>query len=486
MSSQLGRTSVVYFLSKILSSLLGFLATLYLARELGAAVLGVYSVIVGLAAWLSVLGRLGVPPAISKRVSEGTDRSAYVLGGATMVALLAGLVAVGVFLFRGQVNQYVGYPAALPLMAILWVVCLTEVVVSSLNGLHLVEVQGYLTPVHSGVRSSLQIAVIFAGGGVLGLLGGYVAGYLVTLALGGVVVYRHLEQVSLPDLSHARSLFEYARFSWIGDLRAQAFSWVDIIVLGFFVPSTLVGIYAAAWNISQFLILFSSSISTTVFPEMSEQSAREDTQTVVEVFDGAVSYAGLLLIPGLVGGALLGDRILRFYGPEFTRGALVLALLIAASLVQAYQSQVLTTLDALDRPDISFRVNGVFLVSNVVLNAVLVFLFGWVGAAVATGLSALLSLGWGLAGLRSVVDVPIPSGEIARQVLAAGLMGLVVEGLLIGEETWGLVGSNVIVVLTVVPAGAAVYFLCLLGLSRQFRVTVRDNVPFLEPYLTWE
>jgi O-antigen/teichoic acid export membrane protein len=44
----LGQTSVVYFVSKLLGSVLGFVATIYFARVLGAEVLGQYALVLAL------------------------------------------------------------------------------------------------------------------------------------------------------------------------------------------------------------------------------------------------------------------------------------------------------------------------------------------------------------------------------------------------------------------------------------------------------
>jgi O-antigen/teichoic acid export membrane protein len=480
---RLGQTSVVYFLSRITASLLGFGATLYFARELGAEPLGIYSLVLGVVSWLSIAGAMGIPAATSKRVSEGTDREEFAAGGFLLVVVLVGLLLGGVAVFRGQLNAYIGYPAAGFVALILVVSLLAQSIFSTMQGLHLVQLQGFLSPLRTGVRSGLQIGVLAVGGGLVGLFWGYVAGYVVAFIVGGSIVVRRLGGVKLPDRTHLRSLVDFARFAWISDIRSKAFNWLDIVILGFFVAPSLIGIYAVAWNIAQFLILFSSSIATTTFPEMSQLSAEEDAQAAAGLFKEAVSYAGLFLIPGVVGSLVVGERLLRLYSDEFTQGVAVLSLLVVACLIQAYQNQVMTTLNAVDRPDLAFRVNGVFLLTNLTLNVVLIYFYGWIGAAVATGLSAFISLGTGLGYLRSLIAVDVPVGELAKQWGAAGVMGLVVYGLRAVEDTTGVVGHNAIVVVLLVGTGAGVYFLVLLALSTRFRATVRRNLPMDDTWL---
>ncbi len=262
------------------------------------------------------------------------------------------------------------------------------------------------------------------------------------------------------------------------------FSYTDIIVLRFFVSSGLIGVYAAAWNISEFLILFSGALSSTLFPEMSSLSAKEDSQAIARIVEQSLSFAGLFLIPGLFGGSLLGERILRIYGSEFPKGATILTLLIVANLLMGYQNQLLNTLNAIDRPDLAFRVNLVFIGANVVLNIILIYLYGWTGAAAATMASVAASLVIAYYHVDSVIDFAVPTEEIAKQWLAAVLMGCVVYAGLRIESTYSLLNHNLATVVLFTVFGASVYFAVLLAISTEFRSVVDQNVPFDLPVLS--
>lgn len=482
---KLGQTSVTFFFSRIVASLLGFGATLYFARELGAEPLGIYSLVLGVVSWLTILGTLGVPAAVSKRVSEGDEQEAHVTGGLLLVGLFTAFLLFGVGVFRAQLNAYIGYPAAKFVALILAVNLVSQVLLSTMQGLNLVEIQGFLSTLRTGLRSGFQIAVLALGGGLVGMFLGYVAGYVATFLIGAMIIFRRLDRLQRPVRSHLRSLVDFAKFAWISDIRSKAFSWLDVVVLGFFVSSSLIGIYTVAWNIAQFLILFSSSISTTIFPEMSQLSTAKDAQATAGLFEQAMLYAGLMLIPGVIGSAVVGERILRLYGAEFTEGALVLVILVVANLIQAYQNQIMTTLNAVDRPDLAFRVNALFLIGNLVLNVVLIYFYGWLGAAVATSMSALLSLIAGFVFLRSIITISLPTVEIVKQWSAAVVMGALVYALQRAERTANLVNHNAITLLALVGTGAIVYFSILAGISAPFRSTVRRNLPIAKLEFLW-
>ncbi|PCR91545.1 oligosaccharide flippase family protein [Natrinema ejinorense] len=474
---RLGQTSIIHFASRLLSSVLGFVATIFIARLLGPETLGIYYLVLSTVAWLGIGVKMGIPEAINKRVSEGEDEAAYAIAGGTVVVSLFLVMSLLILLFSGWINDYIGYPASEVIILFLFVNLAKSVVNAILSGQHLVHVLGVFSPIRTGTRSIVQIGAILGGFKITGLFFGYTVGYALVSVAGLWIVVRRFKEIQTPSVDHYRRLLSYAEYSWLGEIRSRAFNWVDVAVLGFFVSSSLVGIYTAAWNIAVFLILFGGSLSQTMFPEMSSLSAEEDAQSVTDLFETALTYGGLILIPGLIGGTLLGERLLRIYGEEFTQGATVLSVLIVATLIQGYQRQFTTTLDAIDRPDVSFRVNAVFIGANVILNVSLIPTFEVVGAAAATAASVAISLVVAYFSLSSLIEFSVPLGEIGKQWAAAVVMGGVVYTGLWLESAYISVGNNIVVVLTLVGFGAAVYFGTLFAISSYFRTTVEQNIP---------
>jgi len=481
---QLGQTSVIYYFSKLSASLLGFVATVYIARTLGPGPLGIYQTALGLAAWLAILGNIGISNAVMKRVSEGTDQGAYTAASAAIVFSLFVVVAAGILFFREQVAEYVEYPAAVFIVLFLLVSLVNRLIGSLLEGLHLVHLSGILSTVRTAGRAIAQIALIATGLGTVSLFVGHLVGYFAVIGIGTYFLVRQLPSFQRPKRRHFTRLTDFAKFSWLGSLQSRMFSYTDILVLGVFVSSGLIGVYAAAWNIAHFLILFSGTLRTTLFPEMSEISTQENPQAVSRIVEQSLTFGGLFLIPGLFGGLLLGERILRIYGPEFPQGAAVLTILIIANLFMGYQNQLLNTLNAIDRPDLAFRVNAVFVVANVALNVLLIYLYGWLGAAVATATSVAISLVLAYKHVDAIIDFKLPSGEIARQWLAGSVMAVAVYGGLLFENTYHIVGYNFVIVVILVALGAGVYFVVLLGLSTEFRETVDRNAPMDIPFVS--
>lgn len=471
---RIGQTSATVFASELVASLLGFIATLYFARVLGAEIYGFYSLTIVLVSWLKILGTLGISGGVIKRMSEENEQSAYASAGAIALTIFGISLSLLIFATSSLVDEYIGRSVT-PFVVTLLLIGLGDSFVNSvLRGQHSVHIAGILTPVKIISRSLAQLSLVVVGLGLIGMLIGQAIGWFIAILLGAYFIQ---VKFKMPDSNNFKQIYEYAKYSWLGGFKGRTFNDVDILTLGFFVPTPLVGIYSIAWNIASFLTTFDGAVSQTIFPEISRLNAQDDPDAVSTLITNALRYSGLILIPGFVGALLLGDHILQVYGKEFRQGTAVLGLLVLATLLYAYQKQLITSLNAIDRPDLAFRINIVFVGFNIVANIVLIMMIGWVGAAIATALSAAIGAVLSFWTLQRQIDFKIPYEEMMRQTFAAISMGSVVYILQWIENYHSIINNNLVFVIILIISGAAIYFLILLTISKPFRETVNDNLP---------
>lgn len=472
-----GRTSMVHFLSRLVTSFSGFVATIILTRTLGQSRYGTYVVVLSVLAWTTMAAQLGLPQAIKKRISEVNEGN-YVLSGAVAQFGLYGLLAVCLWVSRPYLNDFMGINATWVLIVMLAVRVSLVLVQTILDGQHLVHVSSILIPVEWTSRSIIQVGLVLSGFGIAGAFTGYVVGALVATLLGSyfITIPR-----GLPSNQEFRRLKSYAQFSWLGSITNRMFQSMDTLILAAFVSHSFVAIYEIAWNLASLFAIFGSSITRALFPEMSkaasEQESRDEIAGLLRV---SLAYSGLFIIPGLVGAIIVGDVVLTIYGSGFETGYYILLMLTFARLLYGYSKQFLNTIDAVNRPDLTFYTNAGFVGSNLALNVILVWQFGWYGAAVATTVSSTISLLGGFYFANQIIDITIPVAEIAKQCLAAAIMAIAV---LPGRV---LLGDTIPVVVFLVGSGAAIYFAVLAVLSEEFRETVEDNLPFRLPMFSTE
>lgn len=470
-----GRTSMVNFLSQLVMSFSGFVATIVLTRTLGQEQYGAYVVVLSVLAWIAIAGDLGIGPAVKKRISEATDGNFLMAGAIAQFGLFA-VVAVCLWLLRPQLNEFIGFEATSILILLLAVRLAADFVQTVLDGQHLVHVSSILTPIEWTSRSLVQVSLVFSGFGIAGALAGYAVGAIVGVLIG---IYFVSGRLLLPSKRDFTMLKSYAQFSWLASIKGRTFLSMDTLVLAVFVSNSLIAVYEIAWNLASLFAIFGTSIRRTLFPEISKLSSEGGISgEITGLLRVSLTYSGLFIIPGLVGGAVVGDTVLLIYGDGFQTGYYILLVLTFARLLYGYQSQFINILDAVDRPDLTFRINAVFVAVNLVLNVLFTWQFGWYGAAAATSFSAALGLLLGYYYTSDIMDVVIPLDEIGKQWVAAGVMATVVYMVRL------FVGSSLPVVVILVSIGAVVYFVILLALSQEFREIVADNTPFRIPLLS--
>lgn len=457
---RIGKSTLIYFSSQLTLSLAGFIATFVIARFLGAEGLGMYSIAVATVFWLNIPA-MAISSAITKRVSENKKPAEFISAGVLLNCFYAVFIALAIVAFGSFVDRYIGAPVN-ELLAVLVVANIISYTVNAvLDGQKRVAARGILQAAERIGRTGVQVAFIFLGWELSGLLIGH-TGALIVASILGIVLFEI--QPSPPSYKQFMSLLEYARYSWLGTLKTRAFAWMDTIILAFFVPSTLIGIYEAAWQLASILALISLSVQRTLFPELSELSVNELNNRIHHLINEGLVYTGVFSIPGLFGVIVLGDRVLMIYSPEFSEGALILVILVVARTVSSYGSQFLSAINAMDRPDITFKINLSFVILNVILNIILISRFGWYGAAFATTISAILPLFLGYFAISDLIGRPsIPSKEIFYQIIAAVVMAL---SLLVISES---IPKNNITTLVLVAAGSSIYTTMLLLMSNRVR-----------------
>lgn len=479
---RIGQTSIIVFFAKILAAALGFIATVAFAQIVGAEVFGIYTLVLTLVGWASFISDVGIGGAITKRISENKEPRKFLTAGLLCtlgLVIIVSLIIIGarplIESYVNNYNKYVDVSVVWFIIVLLFVRIFYTFSIVVLHAEKRVHIAGLLEPVRQGLQSVFQVGLVVFGFGLLGMFIGYLIGGILAGILGVYFVSLYFAK---PSIHHFQSLFEYAKYSWLGNLKTRIFNEVDILVLAVFVPSSGIGIYAVAWSLSKFLGLFSNSISVTLFPEISFSSTQEAMEVVQGYVERALAYAGLIAIPGLIGGFLLSTELMLVYGSEFTVGGTVLWILILAVLIFAYQKQFVNALNGVDRPDLAFRVNIFFAVTNIGLNFVLIPQYGIEGAAIASVVSVTVALIAGYHYLSQLIKFTIPLREISRQVTAALFMGVVV---FFGQKIiyiHDLIQQNIIIVLLLVGCGSFTYFLTLILISSEFRKTVDDNVPF--------
>lgn len=463
------RSAVLHFASQIARSVAGFGTTLFAAQYFGASGLGIYSEILAILFWIKLPGN-SVRTAVAKRMSESETATGHFAAG--VVSIWGYGLAVGfiIYLFETQINAYLGVEVAFLVFLLLLTNMSLDLTRGGIEGKKQVAISGWLNSFESILRLGGQISFALGGAMLLGLVYGHILS-MVLISVCGLYLLR--DRISIPSRTEFTDLRQFTQYSWLSNVEGAAVNWLDLLVLGYFVSDDFIGIYAAVWTLTGFLALAGKSISSTLFPELSQLGSDGRMDEARNLIADSLLFTGIFLIPGLFGAAIIGGQLLQIYGPEFPRGAQILLLLIFARTLHTFGRQVINALNGLDYPELTFRINGLFIGTNLVLNVVLVYVFdlyglGWYGAATATLVSSGVYFLAGWIGLsKEIGGISFPSIGVSKQVGSSIVMVVTVYFLTLYAP------ATLPSTIGIVFVGAAIYSIVLLGVSPPIRAKVR-------------
>ena len=470
MNISLRRASVLQFAVNITKTAIGALVTLYFVNALGAATFGKYALALAVTNWLLVLTN-GPKTATEKRISEGESADSYYTLGVGVTLLFVALAGILVLVFSDAVERYVGFQGATAVAGLAVSLGVFRTYLGVVRNEGKVEQASLLDGTRHILRSLAQLLLVVVGYEVTALIAGEI---LASVFAAGVALWLTTLRLDRPSRDHVRSFYDYAKFSWLGGVKGVSYGWVDTIVLGFLVTKQIVGVYEIAWQVSAVFMILASAIGNVTFPQISSLSESDDGEEIERITRQATSVATLIVIPGAVGSFVLGPQILEFYGPtvsDVSVGAVVLTILVVARIAESYEFILLRTLAALDYPDRVFRVDVLFLVSNLSLNVVLGWLFRAPGVAFATAISMSLSVFLCWRYLPDSLSVMPSLRVVGGQVAASLIMGAVLIGL-----TRLYPATTTVRTLLYVGLGGAVYGVCVVVFLPIVRDTLLDWV----------
>jgi len=420
------RSGVKLFIANGANAAITFLGIAFFAKQLPPGELGVFFLFQALLGVLMIPADFGLRGAAEKRISEG-DEPGKMLTTAFLLKTPPLLVIIGaVVVFDGVVNNYIGERVASLLVIAIVGHELYQFGVQIVSAELRVGETAVLRLTHKIVWVVTGYGLLQYGFGVTGLIYGLILGYTIPFLW---ALYKRSTPFRRPAMEHAYSLTAYSKYNFLSAVSGYFYNWMDILIIGLFLTSAHVGAYEVAWRVTAVVTIGSTAIAHTIFPQISRWDAEEAIIRIEQLIPQAVTPSLIIAVPAFFGTLLFSREILTLvFDAEYSIAWLVLIILMAEKILLAIHVITGRSLKATDHPELAARAAVIAIVINLILNLVLVWQYGIIGAAVATvisfGINTLLCIRY----LSRYLTIRIPWNEVVR-VLAASLgMMLVLFG----------------------------------------------------------
>ncbi|MEO0835528.1 MAG: flippase [Cyanobacteria bacterium J06642_3] len=391
------------FALKIIGSGLAFLLSIFLAQALGSNGLGTYAYAITWANLLSIPATLGIDQLIVREIAVYRAKSQWslmrgLLRWSTQVVLISSLtltlVALIVVWSIQKSNQ-----------ELVWAVFLaiTIVPLASLRNLRLGATRGLDKVVLGQIPDSLlapaiMIILLAVGYGLLPNFGVYwvlfskITAVIITFVIGSIWLWRSLPQAChkvKPQYLGRQWLLAALPFMFLGTIELIN-SRIDIIMLGAIEGVTAVGVYTVIFGVTQLTAFVHHAALSVLGPSVATLYTQGNLTKLEKLIQKSI--VSVFLVSMVIGGIIIvcSKYILLVFGSEFVVGAMAMNILIAGQMFNALTGPVGLVLNMTGHQRQTAIATGISACLNIVLNALLIPMWGINGAAIATTASLIV------------------------------------------------------------------------------------------------
>jgi O-antigen/teichoic acid export membrane protein len=437
---ELKRGAWTNFIAMLASNFRGIF-TFLVARLLGPAALGVFSVAWATTDLVSKIGIFGLDDTVITFIARAEaagdrarSRSLFrlaVLLGVGQCALLAAVSIAVVRLFGSRLGLDPDMANALSVMfCAMPVIALYRVNTAVSRGMKVMRHDIFSRGLTETVVTTATFVVAFALGFTtfgpeIAVIAGMGASGIVALCLAASLFRGVLESgQTSPFLTDARRLLTYAAPISAYDLLNSIIVRIDVVMLGCFVGRapgvtlTTLGVYGACVEVAGGLRKVNQAFNPIFAPVVAGLTVDGDQEHAAIAFSRVSQWMLWILLPLVAVLSLAGSVVLGIYGPAFREGALWLGIVALACATNAFVSLAETVI-MVQKPRLNL-LNSIITCGIALLgNLWLISRFGVTGAALGILLPYVLQGILRYRALRMVFRWQNPWGDIGRPFLAA-------------------------------------------------------------------
>jgi len=490
-ATRVARGATYLFLQGVLSTAVSVVYFMVLAHLFSGEEMGVYNILKMIVALVGALGTLALPSASTKYIAQylaedRRERASAVVTRMLQVSVMAGVVSFAlILLLSGMMSKTLQRE-----LEVFWIIAviafltvLFPYVGSFLQGLQRIRELAVVQLAYP-LAHLMTILLLYLGWGLLGVVYGWLTALLISCSTGLLLTARSLE---VPEEPHPIGpLLRFSYPLYISGIVGLVSSWVDQLFLLRYVDLRFFGEYSIAVQAAAVPGLVSTSISTALFPQLTELHIRQGTDSLRQAFRLA-SRVVLVGFPTALLLAVCARPVIElFAGEGHLIAAEPLPILCLALLPGVVGIAISPALLTLERTKTVLALSVMPIVVNMAACYVALAplqmkgLDSLRGVAWARVIASFVSFGSGLFALRRSLRVTLDLGVLWKTSAASGLMVAAIA-LLQRLTPQGLSSPYVLSgeLALYAAVGGAVYFLSLIAL----RTIKKHDVELLRNYL---
>jgi O-antigen/teichoic acid export membrane protein len=381
------------FVGNIVSKVVSMFSLILVARYLGEAGYGRYSFVFAFISFFSIISEIGILQILVREISRNPEITGKMIGNGILIKIV---LAIFAFVAANLCIYIMGYPEE----------TISAVKIASL--IFLVDIFATYGIIYE-VNLKMKHTIFFMLIGNLLMLGLIVIFMKFNLGLNFIVLAtvtasaskdlllflssrKYLKLEFHVDYQVCKSLIKNSIPLALSSLFTVIYFRIDTVMLSMMMGDTIVGIYSAAYRISEAAIFIPTILMTSIFPLMSKSSKNSDDILALS-YERSIKYLFSLALPMAVGTTILSDKIIiAIYGDGFKGSVVALQILIWAIAAIFLNYATGSFFISINKQKYYMFFTGTGAVINILLNIILIPKYSYIGASIATVLTELSTL----------------------------------------------------------------------------------------------
>ncbi|MFA5029527.1 MAG: flippase [Patescibacteria group bacterium] len=455
-SSNLVKNTTFFTAALTIQKILSFVYFILVARSIGVENTGKYSFALSFTTIFAMFLDFGLTQILIRESARDIKNSQKYLANVLGLKLLGSVIIYALVIV---VINLMGYPEITKQLVYVsgFVMLLDSFALSFygiLRGHQNLRFESYGVILNQLIVLGAGLVIIKLQLGLVILMGAYLLGSLFNFFYAALFLKIKLKILTIFrfDKKIIKELFRLALPFAIAGFFIRIYSSMDIVLLSKLANDKAVGLYSVAYKITFALQFVAVAFSASIYPAFCRYFVASK-ELLSKTFAKSMYFLMLISLPISFGVIVLADKFLPpIFGQEYQGAILPLQILISSLVLVFLCFPIGAMLNACDKQTRNTVHLGIIAVLNIILNLILIPLYGYNGAAVAALISYVVLFALGIVVIEKIVkyDKKYLLISFAKITFSCLVMSLVVVWL---KGYWSFVITA--------PLGALVYLVTL-------------------------
>lgn len=379
------------FAGRIAIKILSFLILLYVARYLGPDRFGYYSFAFAFVYFFAFITDMGMHNVLVREISKKPELSNYLIGNATILKIMLSILAFVLAIMTATLLNF-----SIVETKSLYIASMGLLVssISAYGVIYETNMKNEYSIFFNSVSKLFLLLSVFVGIYLNQNLFFFIYVSVMSELIHNMLMYlfskKYIKPIFHLNIELIKNILTSALPIAISSVFAMIYFRIDVVMLQLMTSNLEVGYYSAAYRLTEALIFIPSSFMTSIFPLMSRYF-KSLPDYFIKAYERSFKY---LFATGLFLAIIItsfSNRIIIFvYGDQYLYSASALQILIWPTFFMFINLLLSYTFISSNNQKYIAQISIFAAFINVLLNIVLIKLYGYNGAAVSTLITELI------------------------------------------------------------------------------------------------